>query len=726
MKTLVLMAAGMVLGAFGSPYDFADPFVGTSGTGHTHPGARVPFGMVHAGPDTGTADWHYCGGYRYEDERIFGFSQTHLPSGGCTDLGDALILPFAGELGGDFREQINKRTEKACGGYYAVKLQTSDVFAEVTATSHAALYRFRYGADRPARLLLDGQWVCSSRGARPPKMVLEEKIELVGDRRVDGWRKTHGWCRPRSVGFVLEFDRPFVGHRLLERRDPREKGERHVFDFDLRPGETLMVKVAVSRNDAAAARLNLAAEIPDWDFDAVRGRAEKAWRDVLGLTIAEGTEEQKRNWYSSLYHLCCQPQVWSDVDEPLRYSAFSCWDTFRAAAPLYTILMPDVNLTFVDSLLAQGRDNGYLPIWPLWGYETQAMIGTHSVPMIVDVFLKETGAARSREYWEEAYGQIRQTLTERHAGRKKENWDLYDRYGYYPYDLIRGESVSRTMECSYDDWCAAQMARRLGKGADAAFFLKRADRWRNVFDPEIGFVRGKDTAGKWRTPYDPFKIGHGADTANDFTEGNAYQYTWHVLQDPFGLIEAMGGKDRFVGRLDALFTAPERIDGAGRVADVTGLVGQYVHGNEPSHHVLYFYTLAGRPDRAAELIRLVTDRFYRPTPDGLCGNEDCGQMSAWYLFSALGFYPFNPCGGEYVIGAPQLPRVEIEVGRRGGQRKTFRVVAKGLSKENKYVKSVTLNGKPVTDWKIRHEDVMKGGELIFEMSPEPWDGKRRR
>ena len=319
--------------------------------------------------------------------------------------------------------------------------------------------------------------------------------------------------------------------------------------------------------------------------------------------------------------------------------------------------------------------------------------------------------------WESAYQQIKETLTKKHEGRIKENWDLYDKYGYYPFDKIRGESVSRTMECAYDDWCAGVMAEKLGHKEDAAFFFKRSAYWKNVFDPSLGMVRGKDTKGNWREPYDPYALGHGANRANDFTEGNAFQYSWHVMQDVPGLVAAMGGKAKFVAKLDSLFKAPSKTGGMGEVLDVTGLIGQYVHGNEPSHHVIYFYPQVGHPEKAAERIREVFDKFYLPKPDGLCGNDDCGQMSAWYLFSAMGFYPFNPCGGEYVIGAPQVPKAQVKVKGEGEQWNLCTVVARGLSKENKYVKSVTLNGKPITDWMIRHADIVKGGELVFEMGP---------
>ena len=470
-------------------------------------------------------------------------------------------------------------------------------------------------------------------------------------------------------------------------------------------------------------------------------RAARArWNEVLGRATIEGTDDQKKNWYTSLYHLFIQPNNIADVGAKPFYSTLSTWDTFRAAHPLYTILATEKAAEFVDSMLEQGRRTGYLPIWTLWGKDNQCMIGTHSIPVIVDWFLKDFHCRKEHkdsaslrlcvknksEYWLSAYAQIKDTLTKPHKGRVKERWDLLDKYGYYPFDEIKGESVSRTMECAYDDWCAGVMAEKLGFKADAEFFFKRSGNWKNVFDSSIGFARGKDSKGRWRTPFNPFALSHGAGHDTDFTEGSAFQYSWHVMQDVPGLVAAMGGRDRFVKRLDGLFSAPSKTDGMGEVLDVTGLIGQYVHGNEPSHHVIYFYPQVGHPEKAAERIREVFDRFYLPKPDGLCGNEDCGQMSAWYIFSAMGFYPFNPCGGEYVIGAPQVPKVTLRVrdgrwGLRDGKRvkgrgePTFTVVARNLSKENKYVKQVTLNGKPMTDWKIYHSDIMCGGELIFEM-----------
>ncbi len=711
------------------PEDFTgwvDPFVGTSATGHTSPAACVPFGLVQAGPDTGNGSWEYCSGYRYGDKTICGFTQTHLNGTGCPDLGDVRILPTAESKLKVESEKLkvgfDKASETAGPGYYAVTLDDG-IKVEIAAAEHSAIYRI--SAREKLRLLVDCAYGIG--GKNYAKTITASNVKLDGKAGLSGRNHRRQWVE-RDYSFVVRFSRECSAVEEM----PKSEGiaaPQYVFDFDV--GESpLLIKVALSaEGDVAAAERNLAAEIPEWDFDTVKVAARAKWNEVLGRATIEGTDEQKKNWYTSLYHLFIQPNNIADAGKQPFYSTFSCWDTFRAAHPLYTILAPDKAAEFVDSMLEQGRRTGYLPIWTLWGKDNQCMIGTHSIPVIVDWFLKEASAHSAslrlcvknnpinpvkKDYWLAAYAQIKDTLTKPHKGRIKERWDLLDKYGYYPFDEIKGESVSRTMECAYDDWCAGLMAEGLGFKDDAEFFFKRAENWRNVFDPSIGLVRGKDTKGNWREPYNPYALGHGADLANDFTEGNAFQYTWHVMQNPQGLVGVMGGREAFVRKLDSLFLQPDTVEGSGCVVDVTGLIGQYVHGNEPSHHVIYFYPQVGHPEKAAERIREVFDKFYIPKPDGLCGNDDCGQMSAWYLFSAMGFYPFNPCGGEYIIGAPQVACAKLKVGS-GGVRE-FAVIAKNLSKENKYVKTVTLNGKPITDWKLRHSDIMRGGELVFEMT----------
>ena len=688
------------------PAGYVNPFIGCADNGHCTPAACLPFGLVQAGADTGNKTWRYCGGYNADDTSILGFSQTHISGTGVPDLGDIRLQPFVGTGGtNDFRSAFRKETETAQPGYYAVTLDDFGVQAEVTVTHHAAIYRFTYTKGGPAQLLVDCQYGI---GGDAFKQILASDVRLDGRTGIAGTVRRRCWV-DRTYAFAVQFDRPFTSVTKLPPRHPAEQAPRYVLAFDIPAGGTLAVKVGLSAEGGVEdAWKNLAAEIPAWDFASVRAAATATWNKLLSRATVEGNDAQKTSFYTALYHLYIQPNNLADVGKPPFHSTFSCWDTFRAAHPLYTILAPDQVDGFVNSMLEQGRRTGFLPVWTLWGKDNQCMIGTHSVPVIVDAYLKGFRGFDVND----AYAQVKDSLTAKHENRRKERWDLLDTYGYYPFDEIKGESVSRTLECAYDDWCAAQLAAALGKTEDAAFFAMRAGNWSNVLDRTIGFVRGRDSKGNWRTPYDPFAFGHGAGTANDFTEGNAFQYTWHVMQDPEGLIAALGGRDAFVKKLDALFTQEMKVDGPGLVLDISGLIGQYVHGNEPSHHVAYFYPFAGRPDRTAEVVREVFDRFYLPKPDGLCGNDDCGQMSAWYVFSAMGFYPFNPCGGDYVLGAPQVPKVTVKLA--GG--KEFIVVAKALSKENKYVKSVTLNGKPLKGFILKHADIMAGGELVFEMA----------
>ena len=686
-----------------------DPFIGTKGTAHCYPNATTPFGLVQPGPASGTGEWAYTGGYQFEDPKLYGFHQTAISGTGCCDLGDLLVQPFTGPAVRADHYQFAKSAEKASPGYYAVTYPESGVTTEIAAAPHVAFYRFTFAKGGPAHVLLDLQWGIVGRG-RLATHVLASDIDFPDDRTITGHNETSHWVR-RDWYYTIAFDRAVKARTKLAPRDKREKGSRWVLDFDVQPGETILMKVALSSQSVAGAQANLAAEVPGWDFDAVRARARAQWNDLFARALASGTDEQKKTFYTSFYHLCISPNNISDVGAPRDFGTLSLWDTFRAAHPLYTILCPELVPDFITSMMTDYKKNGFLSIWTLWDKDNQCMIGTHSVPVLVDAYLKGFPAD-----WEAVYAAIRDTLRNPHPNRRKENWDLLDQYGYYPFDKIKGESVSRTLECAYDDWCAAQMAAKLGKTEDAAFFAKRAQNWKNVFDASIGFVRGRDTHGKWRDPFDPFRLGHGAGTANDFTEGNAFQYSWHVMQDPDGLVAAYGGRDKFIAKLDSLFTAPDKVEGAGLVLDVTGLIGQYVHGNEPSHHVIYFYPLVGEPDKAADRIREVCDKFYRNAPDGLAGNDDCGQMSAWYMFSAMGFYPFNPCGGEYVIGAPQLPEVKLNLGgSRSCATATFTIRAHNLSAANKRVKSVTLNGKPLARPVIRHADILAGGTLVFEM-----------
>lgn len=402
------------------------------------------------------------------------------------------------------------------------------------------------------------------------------------------------------------------------------------------------------------------------------------------------------------------------ADNEVHYSTFSLWDTFRAAHPLYTLLHTDRIPDFIKSMMRQYDYYGYLPVWQLWGQDNYCMIGNHSIPVIVDAYLKGFKGFDP----EKAYEAIRATLTTSHLNS---DWETYDKYGYYPFDIIKVESVSRTLESTFDDYCAALMAKSLGKEADYKMFLKRSEYWKNLLDSSTHLMRGKDSKGKWRTPFKSLQLSHATTSGGDYTEGNAWQYTWHVQHDVNGLVQLMGGADVFAEKLDTLFFLNSKEKNTGFTQDVTGLIGQYAHGNEPSHHVVYLYNYVGQPWKTQQLVREVFDRFYLPKPDGLCGNDDCGQMSSWYIFSAMGFYPVNPVSQEYVLGAPQIPKAVIHV----SPSKTFVIEARNLGKENKYVESVLLNGVPLKSFVLKHSDILNGGHLVFNMTSIPNNSEKK-
>ncbi len=698
-----------------------NPFIGTGGNGHCFAAATYPFGLVQAGPDTGWGTWDYCSGYRYEDSHITMFSQTHNPGGGCPDYADIGIMP------GVVSNAFSHTSETARPGYYAVTLKDGNIRVEVTASEHCALYRIGFGPRKEAKLLVDLDYGMSNE-TWAKKTVKPLAVDRSPKDGLTGHLLRSGFVKGRHIGFDIRFSKQPIGCAelppVIREKNVKDRSPRLVYTFDLSDGEPLLVKCGISTVDGEGAGRNLRKEIPDWNFDAVRAAAEAKWREQLSrVELDPSTDRDVATIFStSVYRLFHTPSNIADVDGRYRggddqvavtpngryYSEFSLWDTFRGAHPFYTVVASEYIPDFVNSLVRHGEAVGFLPVLPKWGKDSQCMIATHAVSVIVEAYFKGFKGVD----WERAYRAIRQTLRESHPTRHKEGWDLLDKYGYYPCDVLKGEGVSRTLECSYDDWCAARMAAALGHAEDAAFFAKRAENWRNVFDAKTGFMRGRKTDGSWREPFDPYHCGHEASWAGDFTEGNAWQWRWHVLQDPPALVAALGGKERAAALLDELFTLPSELDKSQTSFDVTGLEGQYVQGNEPSHHIPYLYQYAGRPDRAAERIRQLSRKFYRNAPDGLCGNEDHGEMSAWYVFACLGFYPVNPASGEFVLGAPQVPGATLRV--PGG--KTFRIVAKNLSEQNVRVKSVTLDGRPLDGFVLRYADIVKGGELVFEMT----------
>jgi predicted alpha-1,2-mannosidase len=697
---------------------YVNPFIGTAFTGHTFPGATYPLGFMQPGPETGNFSWDYCSGYFYDDEKINGFSQNRLNGTGIVDFGDLLLQPFSGEKREDLSSTFNKSTEVATPGYYSVVLTDNDVKVEVTTAPHVAFHRYTYNADKTAGLLADFQSGLVWSKDRISTHVLENVVNFESDYIITGYTRRREWTE-RTYYFVIEFDKPIVSKELLEQRDPREKAPRYILNFDLGNDSVLNTKVAMSTTGIEGAKSNLAAEGKERSFDDVYKDAKKEWNRYLSKVSIEGTDEDKTNFYTALYHLYIQPNNIADVDgkyvgpngkisqSPTGkfYSTLSQWDTFRAAFPMYTILSPEIINDLVNNMLEFSEQKGHLPIWALMGQETFTMIGNHSIPMVVDAYLKGFEGFDA----ERAYSEIKKSLTE--GKHKNAGWEEYDKYGYYPYDLFKVESVSRTLESGFDDYCAAIMAKKLGKTEDYEFFMNRSGFYKNHYDNETKSMRPKDSKGEWLTPFDPYRLAHAdSNIGGHYTEGNALQYTWHVLQDIPGLIELLGGKEEAGKVLDFLFTTEQ--ESTGTLSDVTGLIGQYAHGNEPSHHIAYIYMYLDRPEDTQRLIRQICKNFYQNKPDGLIGNDDCGQMSAWYMFSAMGFYPVNPVSGELVFGAPQLPKTTLNL----DNGKTFTIEAINLSEENMYIEKIELNGSIYTEKFITYDDIMNGGELTFYMT----------
>ncbi|MBV8804017.1 MAG: GH92 family glycosyl hydrolase [Sinobacteraceae bacterium] len=740
IATLVL-----ALGALTSP---VDPFIGTQGDGHMFPGAVWPFGMVQLSPDTQTRyfkeSYAWAAGYQYDDPTILGFSHTHFSGSGHSDLGDVLVVPIAGDVRLDpgdqakplsgYRSRFSHATEQAEPGYYAVTLSDYGIRAELTATARVGLHRYTFPAGQPAHLLVD---LRSSIYDYPGK-VLWSRIRVHPDGTVTGYRETRGWAPGRQLYFAMRFSSKPIANRIYNREPPPEynpafapwsgrddvvfregRGLVAVFDFDALPGSQLGLKVAISGVSEAGAIANLEAEAPGWDFDARRAAAAQAWSTALGCVQIEAPEPVRKMLYTSLYHAFMAPSLFMDVDGLYRgpdheihhadgfsfRSTFSLWDTYRALHPLLTLLRPQSdNVDFVQSLIAswQHSPDGLLPVWQFHGQETWTMIGYHSVPVIADNWLKgnQTGAPQLA-----LDAMVASATNPRYAGL-----DQYMKLGWVAADKER-EGASKTLEYAYDDWALARAATAMGRADIARQFDERARSWRNVFDPRTGFIRARNSDGRFREPFDPAAAGY----YGDYTEGNAWQYTWYVPQDTAGLIRAMGGNKRFIAKLDQLFDSKVDPKSFANVEDISGLIGYYAHGNEPSHHIGYLYVFAGQPWRTQERLRQIVTSQYQPTPGGLSGNDDLGQMSAWLIFTSLGFYPVTPASGEYVIGRPFVNRAVLRL----PNGKQFSIVADNSSDENGYVGSVRLNGQPLARAFIRHEEIMGGGELHFVMQHTP-------
>ncbi|GAB4417793.1 MAG: GH92 family glycosyl hydrolase [Bacteroidia bacterium] len=707
---------------------YVDPFIGTAAHGHTYPGATVPFGMVQLSPDNGTQGWDWCSGYNYADSIIVGFSHTHLSGTGIGDLCDVLVMPVGRavdlarmpenrqEL--DYASAFLHDEEAAEPGYYRVRLAHHDIQAELTSTLRCGIHRYTFPDTGLMSLVVDLAFHIN--WDKPTAT----RIARAGDHTLVGYRHSTGWAKDQRLFFAIRFSQP------VARIEAAEGTEKRTFDGEIAgslsrvqvffaPEGDRVVQVQVGISSASeAAALAALDEVQDKGFDDLRAEARRTWAEALArIEIASDNDAVKTIFYTALYHSYLAPVVYSDAQgaykgadstthqsDRTRYDILSLWDTFRAAHPLFTLTQPERVDDMIRSLLAHYQEYGLLPVWSLLGNETNTMTGYHAIPVIADAYFK---GFRDWDV-ELAYEAMKKSAMQDIRGT-----DFLRQYSYIPHDKA-GESVTRTLEYCYDDWCIAQMAQALGKTEDYAYFSQRAGWYRNLFDSTTGFMRARLSDGTWKTPFDPYYSSHDV-TVSEYTEGNAWQHSWFVPHDVQGLIGLYGGQAPFVRMLDSLFSASSELKGDFVSADISGLIGQYAHGNEPSHHIAYLYSYAGAPAKTAETVRRIMDTQYTVQPDGLCGNEDCGQMSAWYVFSAIGFYPVNPAAGVYVLGSPMVESATLRL--PGG--KTFTVRAPGVAQGHLYIQSARLNGQPLDQAYLRHADIVAGGELVLEMGPTP-------
>ncbi|WP_404338288.1 GH92 family glycosyl hydrolase [Sphingomonas sp. MMS12-HWE2-04] len=719
-------------------------FIGTGGTGHTYPGATVPFGMVQLSPDTGVERWETCSGYHRGDTSILGFSHTHLSGTGIGDMLDVLVVPATGPVqlqpgtienpDSGYRQRFSG--EHAEPGYYRVALENG-VQAELTVTERTGWHRYRFPRGAGHVLVDLSHLVADRPGARP--LIDEALLALDADGTLTGTRRMFRWAKGRRIFFAMQFSRApdritFVGDgdALQPAGSTSVTGKRlkAVLHYDDAGAAPVMIRCGISAVDAAGARGNLDALLSQWDFDHVRSVAAEYWRGALDtIRVEGGTADQRTILASALYHAQVAPTLVSDADgrypgldgiaqrapaDGAAYSSYSLWDTYRALHPLLTLIQPDRTKQLIDDLIRQTAQSPFGPlVWPLQGKETGTMIGWHGV-----VPLAEAQAKGIPADYAAAWPAIRKRSFDFAAPDKDNSLgrDLYDRLGYVPADKIN-ESVSRTQEYAYDDWASARIARVAGAGADAERLIKRSGNWRNVIDGRIGFARPRFADGNWWTPYDPIQLGHMPKPDwRDYTEANGWQASFLNQHDIYGLIAQIGGDAKFEAKLDALFTAPSTLpDNA--PPDISGLVGQYAHGNEPDQHVPYLYAYVGAPWKTQAMVRQLCTQMYKNDPDGIIGNDDCGQMSAWFVLSALGFYPVDPVEAAYVFGSPLFTRAQVALGE-----KTLAIEAPGNGPDTPYVAAVTWNGRPWTKSWIAHSELVKGGTLRFTMSRTPHRG----
>ena len=702
---------------------YVDPYIGSGYHGHVFVGTSVPYGMVQLGPNNIHKGWDWCSGYHYSDSILIGFSHTHLSGTGCTDLGDILIMPLneirtprgnQDDIRDGYASRYSHDNEIARPEYYSLLLDRYDIKAELTATDRVGFHRYTYPDGKPASILID---LREGNGSN----AYDSYIRKIDDYTVEGYRYVRGWSPSRKVYFVLKSDKKIEQFTAYDDNTPKPWNQlkvasvKSVLTFGYE--KEVKVKVAISSVSCANALMNLQAELSHWDFDKTVKMSADRWNKQLArMSVETDNEPAKRIFYTAHYHTMIAPTLYCDVNGEYRgmndmiytdpkkanYTTLSLWDTYRALHPLMTIVQPEMVDKVVNSMLSIYHQQDKLPIWPLMSGETNCMPGYSSVPVIADAYLKGFTGFDA----EEALQAMKATATY----EKQKGVPYVIEKGYIPADKIH-EATSIAMEYAVDDWGIAAMAHKMGKYEDAATYARRAHYYKNYFDSSIHFIRPKLEDGSWRTPYDPARSIH---TVGDFCEGNGWQYTFFAPQDPYGLIGLFGGDKPFTAKLDNFFTNNDSM-GEGASSDITGLIGQYAHGNEPSHHVAYLYAYAGEQWKTAEKVRFIMDEFYTDKPDGIIGNEDCGQMSAWYLLSSMGLYQVNPSDGIFVFGSPCFKKVEMKV--RGG--KTFTVEAPNNNKENIYIQKVYLNGKPYNKSYITYDDIINGSTLKFVMGKKP-------
>lgn len=712
-----------------NPSTFVNPFIGTGGHGHTFPGAARPFAMVQLSPDIRLFDWDWCSGYHISDSVILGFSHTHLSGTGIGDLGDILLCPYLGEntyKQGTYKDpdsgyafRFSRQTENAEAGYYTVKNADDNIKIELTSTERCGFHRYTFPKSNKSTIVVD---LGSTIYDPERKNILESQIEIVNDSTIQGYKMVKGWAPHRRVYCYIQFSKPFDSYACNDGDYPNNvKFLRHTnqgvianLKFNTSQGEQILTKVGISFVSLKNAKEN-SKEIADWNFEKVINDSKIEWNKYLSRIEIEGTKEQKTIFYTSLYHTMIHPNNIADTNGDFfgpdynnhtsktgkYFSTFSLWDTYRATHPLYTLLVPDIASEMANTMIEHFTLNGYLPIWTLAGTENHCMVGNHSIPVLADAINK---GIKGFDY-QKAYEAIKSSSTQDHPNSTF-NKNNYNTVGYMPADAD-WQGATRTLDFCYDDWCAAQVAKKLGYTDDYNYFMRRSNFYKNQFNKTKGLTWPRLKNGEFKSNHDPKYISY----SSDFTEGNAWQYTFLVQHDPQGLIGLYPSKKHFIEKLDSVFE-PSNIP-ISNVSDVkVGLYGQYIHGNEPSHHIIYLYNYAGQAYKTQKMIRDVLKTEYRNEPNGLAGNEDCGQMSAWYVFNALGLYPSNPASGNYDFGSPILPKSILKL----DNGKTFTILAKNLSDKNVYIRSIKLNNKEYTKLYITHADILSGGVLEFEMS----------